>query len=198
MGGFTFEKSRSTRDLPFPDKKTRLTLSPKALLFLAEYEPSKIPDISEKAIKDKSKSDGIGKLIAFWQAMWFSAQFISRLAMRLDVSLLELNTFAHCVIAFIVYFVFWWNKLLDIMEPTPIPVTDLRTKQICAAMCAVSSAGLLPCKVYSPEQPEIGAGQKRLNFFRRRKLFGRIRVEGQTLSADDSFISGDGVGVIEV
>lgn len=143
MGGFAFDNLSNKAEFPLPQGRTRLTLSSDALMFLAEFEPHLVPDISEDTIRDKSKSDGIAKAIAFWQALWFTAQFSVRVAQGLNVSMLELHTVLHVVCAVIAYFVFWWKKPLDIMEPTLIAVKSRDTAIICAAMTAVSEVGRL-------------------------------------------------------
>ena len=141
MGGFAFDNLSNKTDFPLPQDRTRLTLTPEAVRFLAEFEPHMLPDISEDTIKDKSKSSGIAKVIAFWQALWFTAQFIMRLAQGLNVSMLELNTILHVVCAVVAYFVFWWKKPLDIMEPTLIALESRDAAIICAAMTVVSPVG---------------------------------------------------------
>jgi len=83
-----------------------------------------LPGISETQIRDKSKASGLAKTLVCIQAAWFCMQCIVRLTQGLTISLLELNTFAHALCAFIVY-ILWWNKPLDIEESTPIPPRDI-------------------------------------------------------------------------
>ena len=141
MGGFAFDNSGHTDSYPLPDGRTRVTLSPQGLLFLTELRPDVIPDIPESSIRDKSKSEGIAKVVAFWQALWFVAQFITRVSQGLHVSLLELNTILHVVCASVAYFVFWFHKPLDIMQSTLISLDNDDTASICAAMTSVSAIG---------------------------------------------------------
>jgi hypothetical protein len=56
-GGFAFEADDSQANF-LPDPYTRLTLTPRALRKLAEVEPMLVPDLSERAIKDKVKLVG--------------------------------------------------------------------------------------------------------------------------------------------
>jgi hypothetical protein len=51
------------------------------------------------------------------QAAWFCSQCIARMSSGLAISLLELNTFAHCVSAFFIYG-FWWHKPYDVTSHT--------------------------------------------------------------------------------
>ena len=140
MGGFAFDAGNRPDHLPLPQGRSRLTLSSEGLTFLAEKEPQLIPDISEQELSDKSKSNGLAKFLVCTQAIWFCVQFIWRLADLLPVTLLELNTFAHCLCALTVY-ALWWNKPFDVEEPTLIPAFDGTARGICAAMCMRSSIG---------------------------------------------------------
>jgi hypothetical protein len=118
MGGYEFDASA----LPLKvlgTKVEQLTLSPGALLCLAEHEAQHLPDLSAASIQDKSKADGFAKTIVCLQAVWFFAQIIGRLAMQYPVSLLELNTLLHALCCLVVYAA-WWHKPLDVAEPSLI------------------------------------------------------------------------------
>lgn len=78
-------------------------------------------DKSERDISDKSKASGLAKALVCLQAFWFCLQCLTRLAQSLPVTLLELNTFAHAICALLVY-VLWWDKPLDVEQPTYIPI----------------------------------------------------------------------------
>lgn len=114
MGGFAFDTSDLSLEEKFlPGGRDRVTLTPRALLLIAEHELSLLPDLSVNEIMDKSKANRFAKTIVCVQAIWFMAETISRIAQGLSISLLELNTFAHTLCALIIFF-FWWNKPLDI------------------------------------------------------------------------------------
>lgn len=118
MGGFAFDTS--TTDQPFlPDPRTRAALTTAGLSFLLEHEPDLLPAISEEQIKDKSKADGLQKLLICVQATWFCASCITRLANSLPISLLELNALGHAACALLIY-AMWWQKPLDVDEPSLI------------------------------------------------------------------------------
>ncbi|KAM7194158.1 hypothetical protein V8F20_008078 [Naviculisporaceae sp. PSN 640] len=140
MGGFAIETSGSNEHLPLPQGRTRLVLTPKGLVRLAECRPHLIPDVSAEQIQDKSKTNHFAKSLMIVQALYFCIHFISRLAFRLSVTLLELNTFAHAVCALAIYFL-WWDKPLDIQEPFVIPVNEGTTDPLYAAMLLQSSVG---------------------------------------------------------
>lgn len=133
MGGFVFDTSDLSKEEKFlPGSRDRVTLTPKALLYVAEKEPSLVPDISEASITDKSKADALAKGIVCLQACWFMVQCFVRIAQGLPISLLELNTIAHAVCALLIYGL-WWDKPLDIEEPTMI--NDKEMHCIIALLC---------------------------------------------------------------
>lgn len=78
-----------------------------------------LPLISNREIDDKSKANDLGKVITCLQALWFIFQCISRMALSLPITLLEINTTTHCVCT-IIAFGFWWHKPLNIERPTLI------------------------------------------------------------------------------
>lgn len=124
MGGFAF----STEDLE-PNflwgSPVRQTITVSGLTLLARCKPNSIPDLSEEDIVDKSKADGFKKFILCIQAGRFLSTTIFRMATGYTISLLELNTFAHCICALMVY-AFWWSKPLDVQEPTIVPLMKYR------------------------------------------------------------------------
>ncbi|KAL8657650.1 MAG: hypothetical protein Q9226_001712 [Calogaya cf. arnoldii] len=109
MGSFTFNTS-STPAKFLSEDTTRLTVRLEGLHYIAEHAPALIPDISEVDIRDKSKADGLAKV--------------------LDISFLEINTFAHAVCALLIY-ALWWHKPLDIES------LSLLTGELAWEMCAL-------------------------------------------------------------
>ena len=137
MGGFAFDTSSAAR--PFlPDSRERIVLTMDGLIALAEHWPHLVPRLSQGDIEDKSKSDGLAKLITCWQATWFCVQCICRLAQGLSISLLELNVFGHAICALLIY-VLWWSKPKDISEPAKIVGEE--SYPVAAFMCNISSIG---------------------------------------------------------
>lgn len=131
-GGFAFDTSSLPEDQKFlPGSRDRVTLNPNAVLLLAKYHPSLVPDISEAAIKDKSKASPLAKTIVCLQAIWFVIQCLFRLGQGLAISLLELNTFAHALCALLIYLL-WWDKPSDVEEPAIID--DPSAYGICALL----------------------------------------------------------------
>jgi hypothetical protein len=150
MGGFVFDTSNE--DVNFlPNSRQRLTLTPSGLLYILEHEPDLIPNISEEYICDKSKARNLAKTLVCLQALWFCVQCLARLAQGLAVSLLELNVFGHATCALLMYLL-WWDKPLDIEEPTLLSGNMVR--EMCALMCMRSFPAALPYKELSfPELP---------------------------------------------
>ena len=138
MGGLAFDDSENSERI-FPIGIDRLTLNPQFIIWCLErgYKDT-IPRIAESEIRDKSKANSVVKALACIQALWFCLQFITRLAQKLPVSLLELNTFAHCICALLIY-ILWWEKPLDVDEPIVIPTTQTVEVSSLAAWAAFHS-----------------------------------------------------------
>jgi hypothetical protein len=75
-----------------------------------------LPDLPEEAIKDKSKADALGKILVCLQAGYMIFQVIGRLAARLPITLLEVNTLGHVLCALTMY-AFWFRKPLGVRDP---------------------------------------------------------------------------------
>jgi hypothetical protein len=69
--------------------------------------------VREEDIIDKSKGDGLSKLVAMVQVIWFIIQCISRLVLRLSVTELETITAAYATMNLMVYMM-WWKKPLRV------------------------------------------------------------------------------------
>jgi hypothetical protein len=84
-----------------------------AIVYLAEFEPQSLLQLQRVVLRNPGKANAIGKAVTCVQAFWFCSQCIARLSGNLAVSLLELNTFAHCISALLIY-IFWWDKPYDV------------------------------------------------------------------------------------
>lgn len=78
-------------------------------LFFLKARGEEIPNLTEEEINAKSKANGLAKALVCIQALWFIATCVSRLAQRIPISLLELNTFGHCICAVLIYLL-WSEK----------------------------------------------------------------------------------------
>ena len=126
---------RNTRPRVWPLGVDRMTIRPWTLVKYLKDDNLRplFPYISEHEIKDKSKANAFAKATVYIQASWFTSQFLSRLAIGLPVSLLELNTFAHALSALLLYW-FWWDKPLDIAEPTVIDTSGSKELRVICAL----------------------------------------------------------------
>ena len=132
-GGFVLELEanldKTERYLPNECPK-RLALTAQGIALLAKC--GIVPDVPEAEIWDKSKANGLAKLLIVVQAAWMLVQIIARLASRLPVTLLEVSTAAHVSVTtslfptalanavscclFLIY-VMWWKKPYASGEP---------------------------------------------------------------------------------
>ncbi|KAI9891057.1 MAG: hypothetical protein M1814_003408 [Vezdaea aestivalis] len=117
MGGFVFDLSNKYVSDTFLPEYDYLTVTPRGVAMLASL--GLLPEISAEEIYDKSKSDGLAKAIVILQALWMFIQCIARPAQGLYITLLEINTVAHILCAFIV-FIFWWSKPRNVTQPTKV------------------------------------------------------------------------------
>ena len=117
MGGFVVEAHGLEQNY-LPEAQQRMTLTPEGLKMIAKHCPQILPDLPESAIVDKSKANSFTKLVTCAQALWFGVQCVTRSAQGLSISLLEINTAVHAMCTLLVYFLFWWDKPLDVEDPT--------------------------------------------------------------------------------
>ncbi|KAL8841074.1 MAG: hypothetical protein Q9176_003415 [Flavoplaca citrina] len=92
-------------------------ITPIALSILVQTDKDRIPRLTEEEIKSKSKANGLAKALVCAQAVWFLTACITRLAQRIPISLLELNTFGHAICALFIYLL-WWEKPFEVDIPT--------------------------------------------------------------------------------
>ncbi|KAJ7183890.1 hypothetical protein C8R46DRAFT_520617 [Mycena filopes] len=132
MGGYVFDFGDDVE--PFlPAGLTRLSLTTDGVRFVLEHAPELIPRVSEEDINDKSKADGLAKMLVAIQAAWFCLQCIARGAQHLPISLLEITTAGHALYTLITY-VLWARKPMNISVPTVLTGDRTRMREICAYM----------------------------------------------------------------
>ncbi|KAF8811616.1 hypothetical protein BYT27DRAFT_7183759 [Phlegmacium glaucopus] len=135
MGGFAFKTEGSfIQDLPSP---LQVPLTAKGVVFLADQGHIEEIRISEESIIDKSKADSLAKTLLCIQAGWFILQSISRVAINLPITLLEVNTVGHALCALAIYG-FWFRKPLEVRNPHTI--SGDWVPPLCAFMWMTSTA----------------------------------------------------------
>lgn len=106
-GGFAFDTADDEPQY-LPTSYKGLTLTARGVALLASCDH--LPSVSEAEITDKSKANNVAKALIIIQASWMLLQVTGRLFAALPVTLLEVNTIAHVMCAFLLYNM-RWNKL---------------------------------------------------------------------------------------
>lgn len=114
-GGLAIE-TMSFREEPY------LTVTPTGAVELARL--GLLDPVPEEIIDDKSKADPITKTLVCIQAGWFIVQCIARVAQHLPLSLLEIHTLAHVLVALSMY-LFWYSKPYNALSPAVITKRDV-------------------------------------------------------------------------
>ena len=79
----------------------------------------KLSMAKEQSILDRSKSDLLAKSLVCLQAGYMIVQCVSRLANKLPLTFLEINTLGHVICAIVMYS-FWFNKPQAIRQSLPL------------------------------------------------------------------------------
>jgi hypothetical protein len=90
------------------------SLTMDGILHTAKTEPELL-DFSKDMIEDRSRADGLSKVLVCTQASYVILQVLGRLGAHLPITLLEVNTTCHVFCAFAMY-AFWFNKPLDVKQ----------------------------------------------------------------------------------
>lgn len=120
------EQVADAHDTPSPKISTEKMMGAHAItastIPLHEYDliiqrdGTAVVAISEEEVLDRSKGDGLGKLILVFQTLWFVTQYLGRWIDHLPRSQLEVMTLAYAILAVVVYFL-WWHKPLNVRCP---------------------------------------------------------------------------------
>jgi hypothetical protein len=89
MGGLVLDVSSTDEDPPSSPLKCTLTAD--GVRTVADVRPELFENLTKAYIQDKSKANGLAKLIVCSQASWFMIQCLSRLGQRLPITLLEVS-----------------------------------------------------------------------------------------------------------
>jgi hypothetical protein len=123
MGGFQLFKRSDQSPHPISGEKNRVTQDLGSFVRILDIQDvlqhelgTVVPLTTEEEIKDKGKSDGIGKFIVLLQTSWFIIQCIARGIKHLPLTELEIVTLAYAMMNFFVY-IFWWDKPCNVGCP---------------------------------------------------------------------------------
>ena len=120
MGGFKVQDENSGQ---------RYTFRATQLAWLAEADLITIPEISQKDIKDRSKTSRLAKLLACAQSAWFLLSTLARIVQSLPLTTLEIATLPFIGCTWLIYF-FWWHKPMDLETSTTIHVPHLLPRDL--------------------------------------------------------------------
>lgn len=82
----------------------------------------------EELIEDKSKADGLVKLVALWQVTWFTINCIARGVYNLELAPLESMTLVYVVQTVLTYCL-WWKKPKDVATVSLVSLPDMNDEQ---------------------------------------------------------------------
>ncbi|WAO87137.1 Hypothetical protein NCS54_00443400 [Fusarium falciforme] len=94
---------------------------------LVSWDNHKSWGLSREDIEDKNKADGLVKVAALLQVIWFTLQCIVRSANHLPLAALETMTLAYVFNALVTY-AFWWEKPKDIATAAFVEDTNVITE----------------------------------------------------------------------
>ncbi|KAK3398425.1 hypothetical protein B0T20DRAFT_208195 [Sordaria brevicollis] len=84
--------------------------------------------VKPTVIEDKSKGAWAQKCVVVIQVAWMGISCIARKAAGYPVSLLELHTFGHVLVAMLLY-MFWLKKPLDVRQPVFVEPSEFKDKR---------------------------------------------------------------------
>ena len=91
---------------------------------LSLFYRSRLANVAESEILDKSKTDPFSKGIAVCQILWFLIACIARPVIHLPVTQLEIMTLAFATLNVVMYLI-WWRKPLNVECPITIHASNL-------------------------------------------------------------------------
>lgn len=96
-----------------PKDSTPFLVNSRQIAYLIEKGYLECPDLTAEEIWDRSKTDSLARILAFFQAGWFIIQLLGRAVLGLSTTTLELATGA-IVICTVGTFVCWFQKPSDV------------------------------------------------------------------------------------
>lgn len=108
---------------PGPYDREYVHMEPRQLVHLFESGTVPWPKLREQEIDSHSEANGLIKSIALAQIIYFTAQAISRAAVKLPVTPIELFTLSTVLCATMSY-IAWWHKPYGVNVPIYIHTKD--------------------------------------------------------------------------
>ena len=118
---YQFTNAELDFDLPIAVNSAQLCM-------LVSTKRIEFAPISKEEIKDKSKEDGVVKLLALLQVLWLLIQLIDRKVTGIPSTQLEITVVGFASSTFITY-LFWLRKPKDINVATEVFITDDLTER---------------------------------------------------------------------
>ncbi|KAF5631373.1 uncharacterized protein FTJAE_7935 [Fusarium tjaetaba] len=95
---------------------------------LVSWQDHKSWGLAREEIADKNKADGLVKLAALLQVVWFTVQCITRSAHHLPLATIETMTLAYVFNGLVTY-AFWWEKPKDIVTASFVSLPEITPLQ---------------------------------------------------------------------
>ncbi|KAJ4065559.1 hypothetical protein NW756_005760 [Fusarium oxysporum] len=95
---------------------------------LVSWQDHKNWGLAKEEIADKNKADGLVKLAALLQVVWFTVQCITRSAHHLPLATIETMTLAYVFNGLVTY-AFWWEKPKDIVTASVVNLPEMTPLQ---------------------------------------------------------------------
>lgn len=108
MGGFVIEKKPNAEEAEIGNGYNLHHLTGRDLYILRKKKCiEKLPNITQRELKDRIKSDSLIKAISITQIIWSTARILDRAARQLPICVLELTVIAFALCAVVVYGLYW-------------------------------------------------------------------------------------------
>jgi hypothetical protein len=135
-----------------------------------------IADIPESEMTGRSAADGLSKLIAMLQVLWFITQCIERLRLHLSITELEVVTAAFATLNLMVY-IFWWYKPLGVDQQIILYSRNLTSKEATSPPLLNSSSKGSKCNLEPEVARETEGAESASMQYMINSMFGTHRLQ---------------------
>lgn len=101
---------------------TPIRIKARQLLWMIRAKRIEVPRAQLTSLRDRNKVDGVLRLIALVQALWYSSNIIGRIVRGIAITTIEVTT-NGCIFFAIPISFFWWHKPADIGIPEILEVS---------------------------------------------------------------------------